>query len=162
MSKRRQQSLQQIFEAAIEELSITLRPQSINGYRNGVGSLLRYLAMHYPHLHSIGGLRRDPHLLGWMRHMARDPPLCKATRLQYLIRVRRLLEDLACSGQYPVREGLILGTDFPRLDAYLPKPLSPEDDRLLQQHLQAHDDLSSNALLLLRYTGMRIGELLLT
>jgi site-specific recombinase XerD len=153
--------LQQIFEAAIDELSITLRPNSMSGYRAGVGNLLRYLAMHYPRIHSLGALRRDPHLLGWMRHMAaRNPPLHKATRRHYLLCVRRLLNGLACSGQYAVREGLIVGADFPRLDDYLPKPLSPEHDRCLQQHLQAHDDLSSNALLLLRYTGMRIGELL--
>jgi site-specific recombinase XerD len=42
--------------------------------------------------------------------------------------------------------------------SYLPRPLSPKDDQLLQQYLRAQDNLSSNALLLLRYTGMRIGE----
>ena len=63
-------------------------------------------------------------------------------------------------GQYTLPQGLILSTDLPRLDQYLPKPLSPQDDRLLQQQLRAQDDLLSQALLLFRYTGMRIGELL--
>jgi hypothetical protein len=57
-------------------------------------------------------------------------------------------------------EGLILCQDFPPRDLYLPKPLSPENDRLLDQQLRETDDLHSNALLLLRATGIRIGECL--
>jgi len=161
MRKPKHQSLEQIFQAQIEDLAITLRPGSLNGYRYGVRSFLRYLAMRYPQIHTLGALRRDPHILAWIRHLAaRDPVLSKATRRLYLLCVRRLLDDFAWNGQYALREGLILDTDLPRPDQYLPKPLSPEDDRLLQQHLRARDDLSSDALLLLRYTGMRIGELL--
>ena len=162
MSKPRSSpSLQQILEARIGELALTLRPATIRNYRISVRSLLRYLTQHYRHVPAPAALRRDPHLLGWARHLAgQDPPLSKATRLVYLLCVRRLLEDLACSPRYALREGLILASEFPRLDQYLPKPLSPEDDRLLQQHLRARDDLASNALLLLRYSGMRIGELL--
>jgi site-specific recombinase XerD len=148
------QSLLQIFEARIGELALTLRPGTVDNYRKSVRSLLRYLAVHHPRIHQLRALRRDPHLLGWIRHMAgQDSSLGKATRRQYLLCVRRLLDELA-------RSELILGTDFPRLDHYLPRPLSPEDDQLLQQHLRGRDDLASNALLLLRYSGMRIGELL--
>jgi site-specific recombinase XerD len=155
MSKPRvNQALQQIFEARIGELALTLRPGTVDNYRKSVRSLLRYLAVHHPRIHQPRALRRDPHLLGWVRHLVgKDPPLGKATRRQYLLCVRRLLDELACSE-------LILGTDFPRLDHYLPRPLSPEDDRLLQQHLRGRDDLAANALLLLRHSGMRIGELL--
>jgi hypothetical protein len=71
----------------------------------------------------------------------------------------RLLDDLISIGQ-PLPEGLILRQDFPPPDPYLPKPLSPEDDRLLGQQFRRTDDLHSNALLLLRATGMRIGECL--
>jgi site-specific recombinase XerD len=73
--------------------------------------------------------------------------------------VRRLLDDLLSNGQ-PLAEGLILRQDFPPPDLYLPKPLSPENDRLLDQQLRQTDDLHANALLLLRATGMRIGECL--
>jgi site-specific recombinase XerD len=48
--------------------------------------------------------------------------------------------------------------DYPPLDRYLPKPLSPEDDRPLQQRLIERATLRSKALLILRATGMRIGE----
>ena len=159
--KHKAQSLQQIFETQIGYLAITLTPESVRHYRTSIRTLLRHLAMHYPRIRALEDLRRDPHILGWIHDLAaRERALSKVTRFMYLLRVRRLLDDLAASGQYTVEEGLIVQTDFPRLDQYLPKPLSPEDDHLLQQHLRARDDLFSNALLLLRLTGIRIGELL--
>jgi len=39
-----------------------------------------------------------------------------------------------------------------------PRPLSPEDDHRLQDELRRKDDLYSNALLLTRLSGIRIGE----
>jgi hypothetical protein len=100
MSKPR--SLQQILEARIAELALTLRPKTTDLYRAGVRNLLRYLAQHYRQVPAPAALRRDPHLLGWAHHLAgRDPPLSKRTRMVYLLYVRRLLEDLACSGRYP-------------------------------------------------------------
>lgn len=158
--KPRQPSLRQIFETQIEYLAITLRPRTALGYHTSIDNFLRYLATRYPQIHKLEQLRRDPHLLGWIHYLAaRDPALSKATRTAYMLHVRRLLNDLSCSGKYALQQGLIVHTDFPRLDHYLPKPLSPEDDQLLQQQLRAQDNLTSNALLLLRHTGMRIGEL---
>jgi site-specific recombinase XerD len=85
--------------------------------------------------------------------------LTNRSRRACLMCVRRLLDDLISNGQ-PLAEGLILGQDFPPQDLYLPKPLSPENDRLLDQQLCQTDDLHSHALRLLRATGMRIGECL--
>jgi site-specific recombinase XerD len=73
--------------------------------------------------------------------------------------VRRLLDDLADNG-YPVRDALILNQDFPPRDLYLPIPLAPEADAILNDQLRRDDDLLSNALLLIRATGMRVGECL--
>src|SRR5208337_2126096 len=39
-----------------------------------------------------------------------------------------------------------------------PRPLSLHEDQLLQQELRRSDDLAANALLLIRSTGIRIGE----
>jgi len=59
----------------------------------------------------------------------------------------------------PPRFGrLILRQDTPRAEHYLPRPLTAEQDRLTQQELLRRDDRNSNAFLLLRHTGMRIGE----
>src|ERR1035438_4464351 len=61
-------------------------------------------------------------------------------------------------GGDPLQSGLILTEGLPRLPEYLPRALSPEDDQRLQQELSRTDDLLSNALLLTRATGIRIGE----
>jgi len=41
---------------------------------------------------------------------------------------------------------------------YLPRPLTVDQDKIIQQELLRRDDRNSNAFLLLRHTGMRIGE----
>jgi integrase len=75
--------------------------------------------------------------------------------------MRRLLHEIANRPGTRLRPDLlILPDDFPHRDQYLPKPLSPEDDQRLIQQLCRTDNLSSNVLLLLRATGMRIGECL--
>jgi site-specific recombinase XerD len=161
MSVPSQRSLEQIFETQIDRLATTLMPGSLHAYRLVARGFLHYLGIRYPEVGELAALRRDPHILGWLRHLCeQDPPLSRGTRILYLVCFRRLLNDLVLSGDYSILEGLIVRDDFPPLDHYLPKPLSPEDDRLLQQHLRGNDDLRSNALLLLRATGMRIGELL--
>jgi site-specific recombinase XerD len=59
---------------------------------------------------------------------------------------------------HALQPGLIHRADFPPPDRYLPQPLSPEDDQRLDQELCLIDDLQSNALRLIRATGVRIGE----
>lgn len=54
---------------------------------------------------------------------------------------------------------LIRKSDFPKLPQYLPRPLSAEADRELQRRLVTSDDPTAWALLLMRRTGLRIGEL---
>jgi len=149
--------LPRVLEAQIQNLT-GLRPNTILNYRRVVNNFLRYIRAHYPDLHSPTQLRRDPHLLGWFRHLSEH--LRNGTRLQYVSCFRRLLNDLAYSGQYSMPEGLIRPEDLPRPDVYLPRPLSPQDDRLLDQQLRAQDNLQSHTLLLLRATGMRISECL--
>jgi integrase len=54
---------------------------------------------------------------------------------------------------------LIRKSDFPKLPHYLPRPLSAEVDHELQRRLAAAEDPTAWALLLMRRTGLRIGEL---
>jgi site-specific recombinase XerD len=67
------------------------------------------------------------------------------------------LQDLVDNG-CPLQPNLIRREDFPPRPRCLPRSLSPEDDQHLQQQLRHTDDLESNALLLARFTGIRIGE----
>jgi len=53
---------------------------------------------------------------------------------------------------------LIRSDDLPRVPQRLPRPLTAEQDKLLQQEFLRRNDLGGNAFLLIRHTGMRIGE----
>ena len=69
-----------------------------------------------------------------------------------------MLEELAWTQQLPALAHLLGRDDVPRKEHHLPRPLTPEQDQLIQRELLRRNDLLSNALLLLRHTGMRIGE----
>jgi len=151
-------SLEQIFHAHIQNLAPTLRPSTIKGYRAATRRFLSYLRAAFPRVRRLSQLRRDPHLLGWFRSLSeQQPPLANRSRILLLIDLRRLLEDLAANG-HPLAPHLIRREDFPPLPHYLPRPLSPQDDQLLQQELSRTGDLPALALLLTRATGIRIGE----
>ena len=151
-------TLEQIFEAHVETLALTLRRASVAQYRCVAHHFLGYLRAAFPPLRRLSQLRRDPHLLGWFRRLAeQSPPQSNRTRSKYLIALRRLFDDFAANG-YPLPPDLIRREDFPPLPRYLPRPLSLQDDELLQQELRRTDDLGTNALLLTRATGIRIGE----
>jgi integrase len=141
-------------------LSTTLRPGTLNRYRYVARHFLAYLRATFPHLGQLSQLRRDPHLLGWLRGLCgHHPPLCNATRTNYLLCLRRLLQDLA-------KNSPTVPLDLIRSRTFLPPPtiypdLSPRPRiNALQQELRRIDDLAANALLLTRATGMRIGECL--
>ena len=151
-------SLDEIFEAHIQTLALTLRRDTVTNYRCVTGRFLRYLRTAFPQVRRLSQLRRDPHLLGWFRWLCeQEPPLCNKTRGDYLLGLRRLLDDLTANG-HAIQPDLIRREDFPPRPQYLPRPLPPHDDDLLQQELGRTDDLPANALLLIRATGIRIGE----
>jgi integrase len=70
-----------------------------------------------------------------------------------------LLDDLAANG-HTITPHLVRPEDFPPLPHYLPRALSCEDDQRLQEELRRTGDGPACALLLIRLTGIRIGECL--
>ena len=78
--------------------------------------------------------------------------------MNHVVRLRRILEELAWTQQIPDLAHLVRREDCPRREELLPRPLTAIQDEPIQQELMRRNDLLSNALLLLRHTGMRIGE----
>ena len=140
----------------------TLRPLTVEGYRVTLTLWLRFLNKHHPQARTIRQLKRSL-MEDWLRYLAtRRPPLKNSTRRLQIIRCRRFLQDISEWGwTQALIEDLLRASDLPPVDRHLPKPLSPEVDALLQQALQAHEDLWAKGLLLARWTGLRIGELTL-
>jgi integrase len=124
-----------------------------------VRNFLSYLAVHHPEIKHLDQLRRDPHILGWMSRLhAQKPPLATASYINLLVALRAIVNDLAWTNKSTELARLIRREDIPRAPQKLPRPLSAEQDQLLQQEFLRRNDLGANAFLLIRHTGMRIGE----
>ncbi len=152
-------SSDEALRASGESVTTSLGDSSVTSYRGTVRLFLTYLGAQYSEVHSLKQLRRDPHILGWLALLrSHHPPLATITRANHAIYLRRLLEELAWTQHIPDLAHLLGPDDVPRKEHHLPRPLTPEQDELVQQELLRRDDLLSNALLLLRLTGMRISE----
>jgi integrase len=150
-----------LFRRAAESLTTSLTAESAHYYQCTGRHFLNYLDSRYPRVRSLGQLRRDPHILDWLTLLrSRRPPLAKVTYAHYVIRLRRILEELAWTKGVPLLTRLVRSDDIPAQDRCLPRPLTAEQDSLIQKELLRRNDRDSNALLLLRHTGMRIGECL--
>ncbi len=151
--------LTKFFRPAAESVTTSLGDASVTSYRGTARHFLTYLGAQYPEVHALHQLRRDPHILDWLALLrSHNPPLASITRANYVIYLRRMLEELAWAQQLPALAHLLGRDDVPRKERHLPRPLTPEQDQLIQRELLRRDDLVSNVLLLLRHTGMRIGE----
>jgi hypothetical protein len=149
--------LAQVFARAIESLCTALTPSSKRQYDIVVRNFLVYLGAEYPQVTGLELLRRDPHILGWMARLrAQTPPLATATCIARLIALRAIGHELAWTHQLAELAHLIRREDIPRTPQTLPRPLSAEQDQLLQQEFMRRNDLGGNVFLLLRHTGMRI------
>jgi len=147
------------FAHAAQSLTTSLGDISKRCYYWAIRNFLHYLGDQYPHINGLEQLQRDPHILNWLTGLRRhEPPLSNNTHAGLVIRLRRLLEELAWTQQLPALAHLLIPDDIPRMHHMLPRPLSPEQDYLIQQELLRRNDLHSNSLLLQRHTGMRIGE----
>jgi integrase len=147
------------FRRAIESLTSALSDPSKNQYTAVARHFLSYLDRHHRLLSSLSQLRRDPHLLGWFASMrAQTPPPAPTVYICRLLILRCLLEELAWSARLPRLAHLLRSEDIPRAPQRLPRPLTTQQDQLIQQELRNRNDLAANVFLLLRHTGMRIGE----
>ena len=148
-----------LFYAAVDSLGAALAPESTRLYRGTARAFLMWLGDRHPDVVSLHQLRRDPHILGWMIALrSRVPPLAPVTYITRLITLRGILSELAYTAQLAELGQLLRRQDIPRRPHTLPRALPADHDQLLQQELLRRNDLGSNFFLLLRHTGMRIGE----
>jgi integrase len=154
-----QHPLAPVCARAVESLSTALSPATTRNYNIAVRSFLFYVGVAYPEASRLEQLRRDPHILGWMASLrAQTPPLATTTCIGRFIALRAVFSELAWTSQLPELAHLLRREDIPRTPQSLPRPLTAEQDQLLQQELLRRNDLGGNVFLLLRHTGMRIGE----
>ena len=98
-------------------------------------------------------------MAGWMAHLrAQSPPLATTTCIGRLFALLTLFHELARTSHLPELVHLLLIEDIPHSPHTLPRPLTPEQDQLLQQEFMRRNDPGGNVFVLFRSTGMRSGE----
>ena len=143
----------------IEIISNTLMPRTAETYWMGIEQFVRFMSTSYPEITCLKDIKRSPHIEAWLTHLTKKG-LAKATRLMRICAVRRFFADINEWGWKDVPEpGLITTRDIPQRDKLLPKPLTPDEDRKLQEVLRNDHRFYPQAIFLLRKTGMRVGEL---
>jgi len=127
----------------------------------------RLLARLDPDLVSLADLDRQRHIEPFLRDVAgarnhrTGAPLSASERRNRIFLISRMLSGIAEWGwpEAPVRR-LIFARDVPRLPRALPRYIPPDADRRLTRELEGSPHrLRADALLLMRATGLRIGEL---
>ena len=133
-------------------------PHTVRHHACHLRRFLQCLHAGDPQVQRFDQVRRSPHIERWLADLQTRAAV---TREKELLNVRQFFHAQIDWGwpHAPV-ENLIRAEDFPRLPRTLPKPLNPDDDRRLDEALRQDPGLRSLAILLLRRTGLRIGELL--
>jgi integrase len=155
----------------VQTISTVLRPATVTARTKAIRVFTDWLATHHPQVSRLDQLERTAHVepfLAWARTRpwrgANGQGRTVSLTLFHhdVVDLRVFFEDIAAWGwaSQPRRRLLFL-TDLPRLPEPMPRALPPELDRALMAEVAQLDDvLARTGLLLLRATGMRVGELL--
>jgi site-specific recombinase XerD len=153
--------------AYLERLQATLARSTVQGAASELAHFGRFLARHDPDLSSLALLDRQRHIEPYLNEVAAavnhrtGQPIAASTAKGRIQTVGSFLDVIAEWGwpEAPARR-LIFPRDAPRLPRSLPRYLPPDQERALLAALEnSPNRLRADALLLLRATGMRIGEL---
>jgi site-specific recombinase XerD len=150
---------EKIIYSYIKIISTTLRPWSVTSYFYSLKNFFQYLIKYHPEIVNLSELKRSPHIEGWLSNLA-SKKMTNGTKITRIMNIRKFLHDMYEWGwEDAPQPELITCKDFPKQDEYLPRPIATEMDKILKEYLRTQNTLMAQALLLLRKTGMRIGEL---
>jgi site-specific recombinase XerD len=153
--------------AYLERLQGTHARSSVQGTASELAHFGRFLARHDPGLASLALLDRQRHIEPYLNEVAAavnhrtGAPIAASTAKQRIQSAGIFLDAITEWGwpEAPPRR-LVFPRDAPRLPHPLPRYLPPDQERALLATLEdSPNRLYADALLLLRATGMRIGEL---
>lgn len=139
----------------LKALAATHKPNTCDVYRLRVHRFHQWLSDNQV---ALSELHRR-HMVKWLVHLksvgtqAMDRSIAAIVTRMYL----RWLFEVGAIEIPP--DQLIRRSDIPRVPNYLPRPLSPEQDQELQRRLAKSSSTFHRGLLLMRKTGVRVGEL---
>ena len=139
----------------LQFLAPTRRPSTVNGYRHVLRRFHRWLGDQNI---AIANVDRSM-CLAWSQEL-HERAIHPTTRFGWLVSLRTYLDWLCERGLIAAPgRALILSRDLPKKPDYLPRPLPPEIDQELQRRLKQAGTTVTLGLLVMRRTGLRIGEL---
>lgn len=156
----------------VKTVSTTIAPATAKNKIQSLILLAEYLAAEHPKVRRLVELDREHHIepfliwnasrtyRGRKSHLAK--PVSPLTAGRTVADVRIFFSDLALWGwaERPKRQ-LFFDTDIARRAEPLPRALAPDVDRELMHQIRSLDDTFARyGLILLRGTGLRVGELL--
>jgi integrase len=154
----------------VQTRAAVLSRSSVDGLVNDLISFGTFLGEQFPALTSPGQLGRH-HIEAflawnatrtWRGRVARDQRVSAAAVHGAVLTIRNFLDDITLWGWADRPQcRLIFASDVPRLPRPLPRALAPDADAALMAAAASLDDLfARSAILLLRRSGLRLGECL--
>jgi site-specific recombinase XerD len=139
----------------LQSLGPTHKPTTLVGYR---GSLRQFHAWLAARPRVVEQLERSD-MDAWLQ-LLHQRGLHANTRLHAILHLRAYLRWLEEQGALSTPAALLLRrSDLPKLPQYLPRPIPPDIDALLRKRFRTSRCRLQLGLLLMRNTGLRIGEL---
>jgi integrase len=147
-------------------LQSTDRAASMRHARDAFRYLVRWLTTKHPEITNLDQVNRG-HIEDYLVHLhehinpRNNKPLSPRTRYTYLSPLAQFFRDTAQWGWSNVPGRPLLGpSDFPKLPARLPRFIPRDElDRLMEVIEALDDPFQRTALLLLRWSGARRGEI---
>jgi len=146
-------------------LQTTDRAESVRGARDAFRYLLAWLAEAHPEITSLTGLTRE-HIENYLTHLhdrinpRNGKPLAARTRYSYISPLLAFFREASQWGWDDVPARPLLGrSDLPKLPARLPRFIPRDElDRLMTAIEELEDPYQRTALVLMRWSGARKGE----
>lgn len=152
---RKQSSLPAVANEFMKILETVNKKYTVDGYRS---CLRGFYHCHYK-------TKKPPHEISredvehYMIYL-KDRKIGTNQRAGRLMQVRRYIYWLHDRGKLKTNPDQLISTsDFPRREEQLPKPFPLEIDLEIQKRLKNSSDIDKLGILLMRRTGLRIGEL---
>jgi len=167
-----QPEIRKLFERYLQVASTTLRPGTIQSKVQSLLVFAEYLAAHHPDVKTLSQLERQKHVEPFLIWNTTRPcrglkageqrSVSPVTAAGHITDLRVFFVDIAMWGWDERPKGqLFFPTDLIKQPQLLPKALAPDVDRdLMSEVSKLADPFARCALIILRGTGMRIGELL--
>lgn len=139
----------------LNQIKTTLRPSTCNDYRGSLSQLSKFFSEHKMTIKNIDRSQIE-FWLQWLH----GKPYSTMHRTKQIIHLRVYLMWLHERGKLSCDPTLLIKPiDFPKAPKLLPRPLPMEIDLELITRLENSSNIHHQGLLLMRRTGLRIGEL---